>query len=93
MKNKFLQEMPHMNCMGHFFIECNISISIYLHLLSFMICSFQYYLGGSFMDLEKRLLLTDQSYYEKLVEIVICSGIGPNILKKYKPALEKHFSD
>lgn len=45
------------------------------------------------MDLENRLLLTDQTYYEKLVEIVICSGIGPNILKKYKPALEKYFSD
>jgi 3-methyladenine DNA glycosylase Tag len=45
------------------------------------------------MDLENRLLLTDQGYFEKLVEIVICSGIGPNILKKYKPALEKHFSD
>ncbi len=45
------------------------------------------------MDFENRLLLTDQTYYEKLVEIVICSGIGPNILKKYKQALEKHFSD
>lgn len=45
------------------------------------------------MDLENRLLLTDQGYFEKLVEIVICSGIGPNILKKYKPALERHFSD
>lgn len=45
------------------------------------------------MDLENRLLLTDQGYFEKLVEIVICSGISPNILNKYKPALEKHFSD
>ncbi|HSN67522.1 MAG TPA: DNA-3-methyladenine glycosylase I [Fusibacter sp.] len=45
------------------------------------------------MELQNRLLLTNQTYYEKLVEIVICSGIGPNILKKYKPALEKHFSD
>lgn len=44
-------------------------------------------------DLSNRPLISDQGYYDRLVKIVIYSGLYGSINNRFTNAIEKHFSD